>query len=412
MRRIPIPRFILRDPFIKGLTSLHLILRYNNERFTYNTGESVHPKYWDKASRRIKNSKAVPDSAEINHRLDELEYKIKDWWRERLREKGFCNLEGLKAFLNGDHNSEHIHLSLLKFIPVFMEESEGYRKKDTIKVFKSLLHRLIEYEQSSGSSLDWDEITLDFYQRFIGTLMKRELATNTIDKYIKTLKLMMNEGLSRGYHNNLAFKHKKFARLHERVSKIYLPIHELEKIYDLNLSDNKTLNVVRDLFLIGAYTGLRYSDYSSIQKENIRQVDNGWVIDKKARKTGGRVVIPLHPMVVGILEKYDRALPSGPTIQTTNRLLKEIGQLANINEPIIIEKTIGGQWVSNSYLKYQLISSHTARRSFATNAYLCGVKSIGIMAITGHSTEKAFLGYIQVTAEENAQHLLDHKFFQ
>ena len=94
-----------------------------------------------------------------------------------------------------------------------------------------------------------------------------------------------------------------------------------------------------------------------------------------------------------------------------NDYLKEIGKLAEINEPVQISITRGGKTAKEMFKKYELITTHTARRSFATNAYLMDIPSISIMKITGHKTEKSFMKYIRISQEENANKLINHPFF-
>jgi integrase len=155
------------------------------------------------------------------------------------------------------------------------------------------------------------------------------------------------------------------------------------------------------LFLIGCYTGLRYSDFSIIKPE---QIKDGYIELKEQTKTGNPVIIPVHATVNRILEKYNGQLPKSISNQKTNSYLKEIGRLMpslqmNFSRAI----TKGGVKVMTNYQKWELLSTHTARRSFATNEYLNGTPTITIMAITGHRTEKAFLRYIKLTPKEHAK---------
>jgi len=124
-------------------------------------------------------------------------------------------------------------------------------------------------------------------------------------------------------------------------------------------------------------------------------------------KTGGKVWIPLHPMVEYIINKYDGLLPDVPSNQKFNDYIKEVGELTEINEPFKKSITKGGVKQTTVYKKWELVSTHTARRSFATNAYNVGVPSLTIMAITGHKTETSFLKYIKVTPKEHALKLKD-----
>jgi integrase len=94
-----------------------------------------------------------------------------------------------------------------------------------------------------------------------------------------------------------------------------------------------------------------------------------------------------------------------------NRELKEIGKEAEITEKVSISATRGGMRTDTIYQKYELISTHTARRSFSTNSYLAGIPTISIMKITGHKTEKAFMLYIKISHEDNANKLAEHPYF-
>jgi integrase len=139
------------------------------------------------------------------------------------------------------------------------------------------------------------------------------------------------------------------------------------------------------------------------------------ITDNKIRlttqKTGELVYIPLHSKVRKIIEKYQGELPPSISNQNMNDYLKEIGKLAKITDLFETKQTKGGKVVKNASEKFNHITTHTARRSFATNAFLADIPAISIMKITGHKTERAFLSYIRVTAEQNADKLLNHPFF-
>jgi integrase len=178
------------------------------------------------------------------------------------------------------------------------------------------------------------------------------------------------------------------------------------------LTKNKRLQSVRDLFLIGCYTALRYSDYSNIKPENIYTTDKGIFLNIKTYKTGKTVIIPLHWIVKNILDKYKNELPRSITNQKTNDYLKELGELAGINDKVNISQNKGGVRVDITKLKYKLITTHTARRSGATNMYLSGIPVQSIMILTGHKTEKVFMSYLRFTEEDNANILFDSPFFK
>jgi len=204
------------------------------------------------------------------------------------------------------------------------------------------------------------------------------------------------------------FEDREFKTISEEVETIYLNEQELQKIYNIDLSNNKRLDAVRDLFIIGCYTGLRFSDLKQIQLEHFI---NDQFIKISTIKTGETVVIPLHWTVRKILKKYKNKLPRIISNQKMNDYIKVVGEIAEINEMVIIRETKGGLRIDKKHKKYSLITVHTARRSFATNMFLADVPTLSIMKITGHKTERAFLKYIKVSPEENAKKLLNHPFF-
>ena len=223
----------------------------------------------------------------------------------------------------------------------------------------------------------------------------------------------MNEATERGINTNLAFRSRYFAKPSEESENIYLTESEIKEIGAIDLSSNRKLESVRDLFLIGCHTGLRYSDYSILKPENIKE----GFIETTQQKTGAKIVVPIHTVVERIIKKYKGQLPKSISNQKTNDYLKELGKLEDkkgkkllpcLNEIVSKTFTKGGVKLIESYQKWELLSSHTARRSFATNEYLAGTPTITIMAITGHKTEKAFLKYIKLTPNEHAKLLKIH----
>ena len=120
------------------------------------------------------------------------------------------------------------------------------------------------------------------------------------------------------------------------------------------------------------------------------------------------MVIPFHPFVKTLLDKYNGKLPTIYCNQTINSELKQIGKLAGLNAQIVKVRTFGIERREEVFEKWQLLSSHCARRSFATNLFKQGFPAISIMKITGHKSEKTFMKYIKVTESETADMLEKH----
>ena len=131
-----------------------------------------------------------------------------------------------------------------------------------------------------------------------------------------------------------------------------------------------------------------------------------------SKKTKYAVVIPLHQVTKCILKKYDGSLPPSQNEQVMNRNLKELGRLCGMDEEVIFKTTKGGRMTSCKRPKYEMIKTHTARRSFCTNAYLSKMDTLDIMALSGHKTEANFLKYIKVSGKERAKRIAEHEFFQ
>lgn len=207
---------------------------------------------------------------------------------------------------------------------------------------------------------------------------------------------------------------------------IYLTPAEIEKIYKVPLEGS--LAVIRDRFVIGCVTGMRYSDYSRFGPGHM----NSGIISILTQKRAKKVIIPAHKFVIEILKRNKNDLPKAPTLRYFNMKLPTIGLKAGIKDLVQLETVVldGGEEilaadliegleregtrkvVTKTVPKFELITTHTARRSFATNAYLAGIPAAKIMLITGHTTENSFFRYIRIGAKQNAEELKGHDFFR
>jgi integrase len=419
--------FNLRDSSSNTETAIHLVIRWNNNRLVYPTNERILPKFWetDKKKRnfqRARETRLFPEYPEFNARLDKIEKDAKDTFRQYKNDNShqLPTVEVLRDLLNRklNPNNSPVAKDLFAFIERFIEEArqkvnsktEKVFSDATIQIYRNTKKVLDEYKHKRRKRIDFDTIDLDFYYDFIDYLSNEiGYSSNTIGKHIKTLKTFMSEATERGINSNLAFRSKKFKVLSESTDSIYLNEKELSDIQGLDLSEHPRLERVRDLFLIGCWTGLRFSDFSNITADNIK----GDFIEIETKKTAEPVVIPLHPVVKVIMRKYADQFPNSlpPSISNVkmNQYLKELGERLDIlHVKVQTSITKGGKLVTTTKQKYQLLTTHTARRSFATNLFLDGLPPTTIMKITGHRTEKAFQRYIKITPTENAKILQLH----
>lgn len=387
-----------------------MLFRFNNKRLKFSTGEKIEPRYWNPEKQRAKETKLFADYAEFNSRLDNCEAAIKTVHRRLLNDRTVPTVEKLKEGLLKellDEQEQQEGISLFKFIEEFIAAST--MRPNTISSYKQTLMNLKVYRAKINRPLSFEHINMDFYYDFVKFMQGRGLSTNTIGNYIKKVKVFMNEATDRGINKNMEYLNRRFKAPEERADTIYLTQEEILRIYELDLSGNKKLDEARDLFVVGCYTGLRFSDLKQIHRGNF--IKDNRQIRIKTQKTGEVVAIPVNRFVREIFQKYEGKLPTSITNLKLNSCIKEIGELAKISDNVLINITKGGKREQRSHLKHELICTHTARRSFATNSYLADVPTISIMKITGHSTEKAFLKYIRLTQEENADKLINHPFF-
>lgn len=453
--------FALKEPKSNEATLIYLFLRFNSykvnesggksyQRLKFSTGLKWKPENWNAKKHKGKTGAGYPDAAELNQRLSNMETVVSDIYRKLINNGIAITADTVREEIDKrpdvfpDLKRKGIKASALKEKPkTLIEFFEDYIKNTqyvyikgqpypvnnrTRQRYATTLRHLKGFAAKWRKDLDFPDIDLDFYQEFVNYLRTQvltkatknnpnpkttiKMADNTVGKHISTLKTILNAAKDAGINTNSKYTSSKFATLSEDVEKIYLTENELDRIYKLDLSGIKSLDRVRDLFLIGCYTCLRFSDFTNIKPEHIYTNDKGTFFKVSTLKTGEMVILPLHWIVSAILKKYNNDLPRSISNQKMNDYLKEIGLKAEIKDAVSITKFEGGVKVTKTLPKYELISTHTARRSGATNMYLAGIPALSIMKITGHKTEKAFMRYIQMTQEDNANKLIDHPFFK
>jgi integrase len=199
--------------------------------------------------------------------------------------------------------------------------------------------------------------------------------------------------------------HSECTLVGEENETIYLDEQELSQLAAVELATEKS-RIVRDQFLLMSWCGVRYSDLPKLCRKNIVEREFGRYFQLTTQKTSTSVSIPILPPAEEILERYNYEMPKPVTRATFIRKIREISLAAGITAKVKTERTVGGKCVETISEKWELVTPHTARRSFATNMYKRGLPSIMIMKITGHKSEKNFLRYIRVSAEENCEMML------
>lgn len=417
--------FVLARPNSVNETVVVAAVRYGNDRVNFSTGISVLPKYWNKLTGRVRSIKGA-SYLELNTNLDKTKYRITEVFRRYQNDKGENpSAAELKKLLDKEFNRnqpkdellDKEKMTFLRFFERIIESSkEGTRLQpngktinpNTIKTYNTTLKHLHAFVETKRQSIDFGTMDLEFYNRYVEFLTKTcNLSPNAIGKDIQIIKLVLREALEMKLHNDRSFESKRFRVMREEPDTIYLKKEELQELSVLDLHETPEYEAVRDLFLIGCYTGMRYSDFSKIRKE---QIESGFKkIRYKQEKTGQLVVLPLKDEAKKLLDKHiDRldeinSLPEIRYNSKTNAALKEIGKKCKLlRKSYSFKKTNGGVTEHLTQAKWERLSTHTARRTFATNELEDGTPIPLIMAATGHRTEKAFWKYIRATSEEKA----------
>ena len=317
------------------------------------------------------------------------------------------------------------HIRKIESGEVRTAKKEKYAK-ESIKNWQQFRRVFLDFYRLKP--FGWDDINESLADRYISYLESIGYMKYTLDKHISLFKTIVSVAERQGLHSNhLAGSYLKSPQIREedKAKEIYLTKDELSALYDLTLSGFE--EQVRDVFLIGCFTALRYSDYSRIKKENIGFTNSGTkVIRIKQEKTAGTVVIPiLDERLEALLKKYDYNVPE-VLDQSLNRTIKEICKRLSETVPSLgkKERTVLNlkerraevearkkgvelfEYDGQGYPirpRWELVASHTARRSCITNMYLSKKFSVQqMMSVSGHKTETMFYKYVKLSLDEYA----------
>ena len=311
-----------------------------------------------------------------------------------------------------------------------LTEKNTLYSQGSLTSIKQAIDHLRAFERKVNKTFDFDEIDMDFYRKYLAFLNDENYALNTVGKNINWLKTFMNSAQIEGFHSNVAFKNKMFKGARVEVDTIYLTNDDLNKIRAVDLSGKSAgYELARDIFMIGVWTAQRISDYNNIKPQDINTHVIKKVVEKEdpenpgrmietiesrevlvvtitQKKTGARVYIPCSTELRNIFEKYNYNIPR-LSDQNVNDNMKRIAEWAGLDEPIKIDYIEGGRRQSVIKKKYELVHTHTARRTGATLMYLSGMDFYDIMKITGHATVQNLKKYIKADELEVLEKLVD-----
>lgn len=407
------------------------LITYRGERIKISTKQNVTVKNWDtKTQRCIVNDTITERERRKNKRINKLLDAIEDKFSSIIESKCYRFYDNedshktlkmvlnyhLKPILNEDiKEKEAENITPLLFFEKFVNQkrivkSTGtYLSERTVAHHKTVLNRFKDFFRDERLTDSFDVFNKNFETKFQNwCYYKRKYSANTVPASLSILKVWLQGAREAGLINTDMFTN--YMSKAKNVDNIYLNEDEIKSMYNLDIQglkdggiiDSKSLiEQTRDLFVANCYLGLRYTDLSRLNEKAIFDLENN-TVSLITEKTKEKVIIPLHPFVKEIYNKYKGKFPTLVAKDKSISHLQELGRLSEIVEDVIIKEHRGGIITGVRYKKYQLIKNHTARRSFATNLYLKGAPVISIMKLTGHTTEANFMKYIKISKGENA----------
>ena len=407
--------FYLRDKKSAQSTSILISVHYENNRIRIATGCTVPPKMWQEKKQRAKVSIEFQMANEINDRLDKLEAVMESLMKQYRDEGHFPNPARIKADFLKQHDVPIKHKKAKTFWDHFNDFVEIKRQvnPDVRDYNNSIRKHLLSVENVLGGKLSFALITSEtssFKQEWanylafvaLNSMGEPGLMPNTIGKQNKNLKAFLNWCFDQNITKK--FSLKSFPTIMEDVDKVYLTEEELDQLEAIVPKDPSQA-VVRDLFLVGCETGLRFSDFIRITEHDIRN-NELHIVPKKTKNSGvKKLIIPLSARVQHILAKYDGKPPLYDRNQLTkfNKTIRELCELANMQDEIKFYREVAGETVMITKKKFEEVSSHTCRRTFCTLKFLKGMPAHVNMKFSGHKSERSFVKYLKLDAELTAK---------
>ena len=396
--------FMYRSTKEKANLNLRLLYRYNSKDYVFGvkTKVEVSKYYWTKQrKKKSKDIETTNKQTNINNELNKIENHIlnafnsvsieiinKDWLTSQI-----------EYYYNPPKKAETLSTELLKYFLYYIECKKTETAIVTQRKYNSTLRLLERYQKEKKVVIQIIDINENFKNQLEKYCIENNYGQNTISKFFKTIKGVCNHA----NYNGIETSHQLtgFKTDQHKVEKIYLTFEDLTKIE--NISKNQltdSLDNAKDWLIISCYTGQRVSDFMNFTDEQIRIEKGKHLIEFTQKKTGKNMTVPLHNKVLEILKKRKGKFPYKISDQKYNDFIKTVCELAKINESIkgskILETKKGSKTFrkqSGTFKKYELVTSHIGRRSFATNFYGT-IPTTFLIYITGHSTESMFLNYI------------------
>ncbi|PRD44137.1 tyrosine-type recombinase/integrase [Sphingobacterium haloxyli] len=379
--------FDMRFSVEKNTIYLHLHLE--KDVYTFDTPYQITEKEWNYAEQRPENP-YTKNAKIICEGLDRIKIVIADRLRDRKVNQTNVQqdiqtrlLESYrqKPSLKGDN--------LIHQINVYIESRKHIIGPNTLKRYHVFLRLIQRFEGYSMKHFKIKEINASFVKQFFRFGNEENYSPSTLYRTISFIQTVLNFLEKRGIRT---FSYElELPKIKKKTPFVTLSEEELNRIKQTAIPSE--LQHARDWLLISCYTGQRISDFMNFRSDMIKIIKGKHCLAFQQQKTGKDILLPVHPEVLHIMEKYPNKFPPKKSEQLYNRQIKEIARLANISKLVYYNKRAGHRSKPLLIPKWQAMSSHIGRRSFASNFY-GRIPTPLLMEATGHGSEGMFHSYI------------------
>ncbi|MCR5889447.1 site-specific integrase [Hymenobacter sp. J193] len=391
-------KFYLTDGKATGETALYAACYLEGVRKkVYLPTLLVRPDQWDAKGQKYRRN--FDNYPEANKLLKLLADELEKSHVERTARGKTTNVDDLRAIAARVTAGAPPAgpAGLLEEMGNWIEASKRDKSAATIKCYVTLQRHLTAYAKVRRLQPTFASLDSAFCEGFKSYLLRTVgLGNASINNQVKNLKVFLAATFEQELHE---FAHFKRFRKLEAVAPelVYLTRDEKEQLYLLNLTGRPYLEQTRDIFLFECETGLRFSDVRALRPE---QIVGGYIL-LTTIKTADLLRVPLSPLAQSILARYagrrdGKALPVISN-QKTNAYLKVVAELAGLDTPTTTTQHKGSQRVATTRPKWELVCTHTARRTFVTLALEGGMRPEVVMRITGHKDYKTLHRYLKIT---------------
>ncbi len=403
--------FNLKKPNKDGLSLIYIKAYFKNEgcKFVYSTGEKIAPEDWDYKNKIPNNlngrTKEAENQRATKRQLDRYSNFFTDTLNSfKLTNRDIIITDFKEVFDIEFKRTKSISSKFFEVYNIFLDEkrndyTESANSPTTIKRYEYNKKTLLDFQENRTKKIHFNQINKSFYNQFTKfCVSNKKHSANTLRRNVGLFKTFLYWSLENGHTYKTDFQKFK-APTGQQTDEIALTLKQVQEVFNFDFSKNERLEKVRDLFIFGCATGMRYSNYSKVQKKDIQ---NDFIKVRDKKNNNKVLEVPLNEFSKYVLKKYDYQLPDISN-QKFNIYIKEVFEAVGYDEDIKKTIKMGNELIEEISPMYDRISSHTARRSFITIMKNKKIPDKIIMSYTGHQSLEIFNKYYKPNNEDRKE---------